>query len=472
MKNFLFFYLVFGLSVVVSQNNQLLYNWDVTPQTLMLNPGSLVDDKYHFGIPFLSRFHINAGSSGVSVFDVFADDGVDINTKIRNVIFDLSARDFFTVTQQFELFNFGWSSKGRDPIYYSGGAYQELDLIAYFPRDLAILAWEGNRDYIGRPFNFNDISFRADVLTVYHFGANKQISEKLTAGIRVKLYSSMISISSTNNKGTFTTTQREGSNNIYEHTINDLDLEVKTSGLLSLDDLSQSQVSSRLLGRAFFGGNLGVGIDAGMTYQFNRQLSATASVLDFGAIFHSSDTETYRASGDYTLDGIELLFPEIKNGAFTLPYYDDLEEEVEREIPIDTLNTGYTEFRPTKINAGLHYDFGRRAGSKDECDCKNRGAREERVSQAGIQYYSIFRPRGPQMAGTLYYRRKFGEWLSLKTTYTVDSYSAKNIGAGMSLNIGNINFFLAFDNLLEMANLAKAKSVSLQLGFNYIVGKE
>ncbi|MFT6826390.1 MAG: hypothetical protein ACJAYD_000948, partial [Patiriisocius sp.] len=146
MKKFFFFYIAFGISIVFSQNKQLLYNWEVTPQALMLNPGSVVNAKYHLGVPFLSQIHLNAGSSGVSVFDVFADDGVDINTKIRNTIFELSARDFFTATQQLDVLNFGWLSKGREPIYFSGGIYQELDVIAYFPKDLAILAWEGNSD--------------------------------------------------------------------------------------------------------------------------------------------------------------------------------------------------------------------------------------------------------------------------------------------------------------------------------------
>ena len=49
MKKLLFIYLAFGLSVAVSQNKQLLYNWEVTPQTLMLNPGALVTNQFHAG---------------------------------------------------------------------------------------------------------------------------------------------------------------------------------------------------------------------------------------------------------------------------------------------------------------------------------------------------------------------------------------------------------------------------------------
>ena len=194
MKKLLFIYLAFGLSVAVSQNKQLLYNWEVTPQTLMLNPGALVTNQFHAGIPLASQFHINVGSSGVSVFDVFADDGVEINTKISNTISKLSSRDFFTVNQQLDVLNFGWLSKGFEPMYFSGGMYQELDAIAYFPKDIAILALEGNREYIGKAYDFNDISARADLLTVYHFGVNKQVSKKLTAGVRLKLYSSLISV--------------------------------------------------------------------------------------------------------------------------------------------------------------------------------------------------------------------------------------------------------------------------------------
>ena len=84
MKKFLFIYLFLGVSFVVCQNKQLLYNWEVTPQTLMLNPGSLITNQFHIGVPLASQFHLHVGSSGVSVFDIFADDGVDINTKITN----------------------------------------------------------------------------------------------------------------------------------------------------------------------------------------------------------------------------------------------------------------------------------------------------------------------------------------------------------------------------------------------------
>ena len=229
---------------------------------------------------------------------------------------------------------------------------------------------------------------------------------------------------------------------------------------------------STILGRAFFGGNLGIGADIGATYDINDKIQVSASVLDIGTIFHSKDVETYHAHGDYTLDGIGLLFPPLEIGEPAPPYWDDLEDEFENEIPIDTINNSYSQMRPLKVNAGLSYSFGRVLGDAGECDCRNRGGGIDRDQSAGIQLYSIFRPRGPQLAGTLFYYRRFTDYISAKATYTVDPYSASNLGLGFVADIGKFNVYVAADNLLKYGNLAKAKSVSLQFGFNIKVGEE
>ncbi|MDP2685817.1 MAG: DUF5723 family protein [Aequorivita sp.] len=471
MRNFLTITLSLLGFFAVSQNKQILYGFDDIPQSLMLNPGSEVTHKKHYGIPFLSQIHVNGGSSGVSVYDIFKDGSDNINDRITQQIFEMKNTDFFTATQQLELINFGWRAKNE--IYFSGGVYQEFDFIAYFPRDLAILAWEGNRDYLDYEFDLGEISTTGDFMTVYHFGINKQITDKLTVGARLKLYSSMFSYRSVNNAGTFVTTLGDDdSANIYEHTIRNADVSVETSGYASLRELDgASQVTSEILGRAFFGGNLGVGVDLGFTYDINEAWTLSASAQDVGAIFHSKDVESYSAKGNYTLDGINLIFPPLNQGDPTFPYYDDLEDEIEREIPIDTLNNSYTQFRPVKLNAALSYGFGRFNASGD-CDCLNMGGGMQHKNNVGLQFYSIFRPKGPQMAGTFFYHRRVTDYLSAKATYTVDSYSFSNVGLGVSADIGKVNFYIAADNLIKYSNLAKAKSVSLQLGFNIIIDEE
>ncbi len=462
MRALLLLSLALWLQFCVAQNKQVLYGLDEVPQSLMLNPGVKVPQKMHFGIPLFSQIHLNGGASGLSVYDIFGDTGEDINAKIERKIFEMSANDFFTATQQLEIFQIGW--RANNGIYFSGGIYQEFDFISYFPRDLAILAWEGNANYLDYEFDLGEVSATGDLLTVYHFGANKQLTNKLTVGVRAKIYSSMLSFQSVNNNGTFVTTLGDAeSENIYEHRVQNADMTLNTSGIASLSDGASA---GSIIGRAFFGGNIGLGLDVGATYDMNANWTVSASILDIGAIFHTKDVETYHANGDYVLDGIELIFPPLSDGEQTLPYYDNLEDEIEREIPIDTLTNAYTQMRPLKVNAGLEYGFGKAFGGGNECDCRNRGGGVDREQALGVQYYSILRPKGPQMAGTLYYRRNLFQFLTAKATYTIDSYSYSNVGLGVVGDFGKFNVYLAMDNLLKYGNLAKAKSVSLQLGFN------
>ena len=73
MRNLFTYLLCFMGFFAISQNKQILYGFDDIPQSLLLNPGSKVDQNKHFGIPFLSHIHLSGGSSGVTVYDIFKE---------------------------------------------------------------------------------------------------------------------------------------------------------------------------------------------------------------------------------------------------------------------------------------------------------------------------------------------------------------------------------------------------------------
>ena len=60
MKKFIFCLLALWATELLSQNKQVLYGLEEVPQSLLLNPGGNVSQKYHFGIPFLSQIHITS----------------------------------------------------------------------------------------------------------------------------------------------------------------------------------------------------------------------------------------------------------------------------------------------------------------------------------------------------------------------------------------------------------------------------
>ncbi|MCB4807734.1 DUF5723 family protein [Tamlana sp. 62-3] len=467
MKNIL--WLVSFISVFCfSQNKQLLYGFPDIPQNLLLNPGANVNQNGHVGIPLLSHFHLNVGTSKVTVYDLFIDNNIDFNTKLRTAIYGTTSKDFFTATQQLELFSGGFAygpSFNKDK-YISFGWYQETDFISYIPRDYAILAYEGNVGNTNRVFNVGDLSFKSELISVLHLGFNKKVNDKFTYGIRGKIYSSIANVSSTANKGSIVT--RVGDNNLLSHTFN-LDMAVQTSGIASLindDNSNFSEDISTLQKRLLFGGNLGLGLDLGFTYQIDKQWHVDGSLVDIGFISHKKDVENYELNGTYVYEGIDPLFPET-DGETADSYWSEIEEEIEELFKVDTTTTRYTTLRPVKLNASLNYAFGKKR--LKDCDClqENGGY----INRVGAHLYAIKRPKSPQFALSAYYYRRLFNGLDAKATYTIDSYSFYNLGLGISTNIYGLNIYAMADNLLNFKNIYDARSVSLQFGINYIFNK-
>ena len=453
-KNHLVLILLISVSCF-SQNKQILYNFTSVPQSMLTNPGSDVQYNWFVGFPLLSGISANFGSSGFSAFDLFANNGVDFNTKLRNVVFSTSRNDKVSLNEQLEIFSGGfklgdWQSNS----YISFGMYQELDVLTYMPKDYAILLLDGNIDYLGKVFDMSDLNVRGELLSVFHLGYHKKVSEKLILGARGKIYSSIFNVSSTKNSGYFYTI--EGTNSIYDQVISANAL-VNTSGFTNYIDNYSGNAKSDIMKKTFLGGNLGLGLDLGLTYYPKENLQFTASLIDIGFVSHTKEIESYRLKGYYDYLG---LTPD-----FVLGNSSDIIDEFNDAIPLDTLHTKYTTWRPLKFNSSIQYSFG--DGRSSDCNCT--GDYENKYTNSiGAQLFVMSTPRTPLMALTAFYRRQIFDSLEMKATYTVDSFSAKNIGLGLSTTLGKVNFYLLADNILEYKDISKANSLSFQLGLNII----
>lgn len=465
---FPFLFLLLGSTFLAAQNKEILYDFNEIPQGLMLNPGMETDFQWYAGIPLLSGISGYGGSSGITVHDIFADDGVDINDKIRQkALYGMSIRDEFSASYQVELLHIGFRSKNKPQTFYSFGIYHEGDAIVYWPKDLAILGYEGNSGNIGRRFQLSHLSTRGEVLNVFHFGINKQLSKSLVIGGRAKLYSGIFDFNSTSNSGYFVTTP--GQNNFLANTLV-ADLQYRSSGLKELID-DEADLAGKLTSRSLFGGSIGAGLDLGLTYYLNEQTVLTASILDLGFLYHNKDIQNFELQGNATVEGVEVILPDALADP-NADFWEDLVEEVEGLIPFAETTDPYINFRPTKLYASLRHNWGERIPPRGPCDCDYRTTSKPRKlkypNSIGGQLFMINRPRGPQAALTAFYQRRLGNALALKATYTVDKFTATNIGLGMNVQAGPLNFYVLADNLLGYQNLANSHYASFQLGLNII----
>ena len=132
---------------------QILYDFDQLPQTLMLNPGSVVDFDKHIGVPFLSNIYGMGGSSSRDAtynnLVLGTESNVDVLKNLQEL--GLSNTDVFLFNQQIEVLNAGFRLKNK-AYYLSFGMYQQLDGFSSNPQDLVDLYLYGNdQDQDGNP---------------------------------------------------------------------------------------------------------------------------------------------------------------------------------------------------------------------------------------------------------------------------------------------------------------------------------
>mgnify|MGYP003972795003 FL=1 len=452
-------YILFFILAITSSINaqqQLSFSFGEIPQNLMLNPGAETNFKSHYGIPVFSNLSFRAGFTGFTLADLFLNDSRDFNLKFEEVLNKIDSDDYININTVVEVLSAGL--RIDDKTYVSFGFYEELDLITYFPKDITELVYYGNEPFLNRPFSISELVMKADMLGVLHAGMSRKVDEKLTIGGRLKIYSSSLNIETNNNSGTITATTNN--TNIIRQTLDNLDAEIRTSGITdSNGDANES--FNDVFSNTLLGGNLGLGFDVGLTYHFSPQLEFTGSIIDVGFIKYSKNIRNYTAKGNYILDGINFEY----NSDDPSDYWEQLEEDFNANVPTGETENTYTSWRPMKINAALKYSF----GEKRSKFCYTKTHKQYYYNSIGFQIHTIMRPLKPQLSFTSFYEKSFSKKIHTKFTHTINDYSAAIFGVATSLRVGKLNIFGVLDNILAVTDVASANNISLNFGFNIVI---
>ena len=447
MKKYILF-LILAITTSINAQQQLSFSFGEIPQNLMLNPGAETNFKSHYGIPVFSNFQLTIGNTGFQMGDLFSNDSRSFNEKFEKVLDQLSPDDYINLNTKVDVLSFGYRYDNKT--YISIGFYEELDLMVYFPKDAIEGLYYGNDPFFNRSFSISQAIMKADILGVLHAGMSRKVDEKLTIGGRVKIYSSSLNVETNNNSGSITTTTNNI--NISRLTLQNLDAEIRTSGIADSNDV----FSNTLLG-----GNLGLGFDVGLTYHFSPQLEFTGSIIDVGFIKYSKNIRNFTAKGNYILDGINFEY----NSDDPLDYWEQLEEDLNVNVPTEETENAYTSWRPMKLNAALKYSFGERRNKF----CYTKTHKQYYYNSIGFQIHTIMRPLKPQFSFTSFYEKSLSKKIHTKFTHTINDYSAAIFGVATSLQVGKLNIFGVLDNILAVTDVASANNISLNFGFNIVI---
>ena len=442
-------FIVFGLiilfnnSTVFSQKNFTLYSMNETSQALNVNPGFKQKNRFYLSLP-IGMQNFSVTNSGFTMNDFIEknsnDDSLTINT--ANGIAKMAKSNHLNIEMYNELFALGFKFRKS---YFSFNATNRFQSRFTYPKDLFNLLAQGNgKDLLGQRASLEGLGFDLTSYMEYAVGYNRNINEKLTFGGRAKLLSGIANLQTQKNQLGITTDE-----NTFYITL-DGSMALNSSNLSNLSQFYNNPTSnlSSIVNSAYDFKNFGLALDLGGSYQITDKIQVNASLLDLGYIKWKTNVTNY-VSGEvnYTFEGVDL----------NALLYDSLDVI---KVLSDTLNdiftanentNTYTTKLRTKFYIGGRYDF-----------TKNLGVNALIYNEVVAGKYFT----GISLAATA----KLRNWLSVSLNYSAYDRAYNNLGFGINLKNGPIQFYVMSDNLLALANYQKAKQANICFGMNIAVG--
>jgi hypothetical protein len=464
------------------QQDFILYHMPSIPQITQVDPASFPDSKLDIGLPIISSVYGSAFNTGFAFSDILTQDANgNVMPDVNGAMEKMKANNFLVLNANTDLLFIGFK-KGNN--FYSFNVTEKVDFTFNYPKDLIIMALEGNgNNLLGERASFDGLGMDFTHWREYAVHWVHDVDHKFSYGARLKYLYGMENFNTQISYMGITTDQNT-------HALSfDMNFEFQSAGLplvlfddtsnaigainTSDDDMmtqagfSDGNISNYLFGRQ----NNGVGLDFGFNYHLNDKLLLEGSVLDLGFISWNQYTSNSNLSEwDYTYSGIEDAITVFGNGSSVQFLKDVLEDSIEMSVKENfTYSTpSYRTALRTKIYASMEYIV----------DHNNY------ISLTG--YSSFVRNRWRRGLG-LAYNFHLGNFLSATASYSIYNRSYSNVGIGVSMNAGPLEIYFLTDNILALGTLnlkenainqtmnvdvEKVKNGQVHFGINLTFGRD
>ena len=435
---------VFWLNTAVfGQQNLTLYGMKELPQSFYLNPGFKQKNRFYLSLP-LGYNTVSFNHSGfklASAYVVGNDDSLVIRPDLA--IAKMGKRNLITFDLNNELFGFAFKVKRKNYISFSTSLRENFTFS--YPKDLFRFVNEGNGSeaFLGKRASLDGLGVYNNAYIEYALGYNRDISKKLAVGGRVKLISGLANIHTSSSKLGITTNAET-----FDITI-DGQMGVNSSNALYfLDSAGQDALMTTFPKAAYNFSNFGLGFDFGGSYKLTDKIELNASLLDLGFINWKTNIKNYESSSvNYTFKGVDVnavLFDSLDLG-------NHLADTLSQVFGYQANNEGYRTSLATRFYIGGVYNL-------------------NKTFSSSLTLYNQFIASRYRMGAAVAMNMHVRNWLSFAVNYSAYGRSMNNIGVGLRLKGGPLQFYIATDNILVGYNPAKAKNAHLTFGLNLMIG--
>lgn len=427
-----------------SQQSHAIYWMRGLPQASSVNPALIPETHLYVGVPGLSSHYSGLSHSGFAMNDLLKKDPAgDFYWDEENMLNSLRNHNLLEGIVQHELLTMGMRAGNN---FFSFSASENLLAAFSYPRDLMVLLLKGN-DHFRQQQQVADLSGIGLNTTHYRqlaFGYAHDWNQVLSLGLRTKLLFGLGNVSFDKSHLVMDTHSDR-----YDIGV-DADIILNTSlpvSFIPLDSEGSGQDAD--FGSWDYLGNqrnFGLALDLGLSWNPIPELTLAASVIDLGHIDWRSGVENFTVKGNFDFQGVSLqeLFEEENP-------FENIVDSITDIFDVQETTLGYRTALPTKLNLAAGYDL----------DPYHHLGLLIRGSVYRDQLYPLY---------ALSYNYNPKDWLGFSLAYSLINNSIHNLGAGMKVNMGPVQFYLAGDNVLGLIRPHAAQAANVQLGFNLIFG--
>ncbi len=398
-----------------------------------INPAHQLKSKFEIGIP---SFAFDFNSGGINLKDAIAKNSNGVNVidldKIVGSLQDLHPFNAGVVVNTIDV-----GFKINSLSIFAGHNVQNQTSFV-LDRDLADLLVNGNAGYIGKTVNL-DLQGASTTFNQFYIGASKQIG-KLGIGIKLKYINGWYDVRSEKSKIALTTEE-----DYYQIKLQN-DIELKSSGVVNYAaNVEDITFNTDFFNSNWITSNSGYGLDLGLTYALNKELSIMASAIDIGSISWSNRSKILTNNKTTTVKGINI--ETIIDGGDT----EDPTDSLYGAFDLVQSNVSYNTSLNAQFNAGLIY-------CKDGLTFSALYNNQNLVSQ---NKYSM----------SFQVSKQIGKIFNLGLSYSVKNNNYNNIGLLAHLSLGPVNLFAVSQNLFSAFDSRKVSGVNGRLGLSLAFGR-
>ncbi|WP_372774428.1 DUF5723 family protein [Mangrovibacterium sp.] len=337
---------------IVAQSNIVFYHTENFYNAAAYNPAALVHQKdFTLNVFPLSGTGIsfnNRDAIDKLVQITFTDKYTD---KTQEVFRSIIKKDLSYNHVEFDLLNFGINTpNGSFNFHVKEKAYAFMRYGSQFSRFLADTV-QSETLALNQEQSFPT---EAAHLREYSVGyASELVKNKLTFGVRAKLYLGKSFLSSS---ASGMMIEQEG--NFFAKSYGDVFLSVPATDDSQNGTISEINVMNgkSIADYVLNTGNTGVGLDLGITYKINPQVEFTASILDLGSIKWKK--YLYQLNFDDGLYQIENVHLDPNTNELIKETSEvNLIDDIAALYTISNTKTSHQTQLPTTLLAGLNYKF-------------------------------------------------------------------------------------------------------------------